>query len=82
MSIKILKKFEKGSLIKLSKKIFSSIFGLLKIIAIVINIINKDKLKIKLKLFFKKTPSINIEKIDNVKKISGSNIFRLLIILI
>ena len=36
----------------------------------------------KLKLFFKKTPIINIEKIDNDKKISGSNIFKLLIILI
>ena len=80
--IKILKKFEKASLVKLSKNIFSSIFGLLKIMAIVITIINEDKLKIKLKLFFKKTPNINMEKIDNVKKISGSKIFKLLIILI
>jgi hypothetical protein len=80
-SIKILKKFENVSLVKLSKKIFSSIFGLLKIIAIVIIIITEDKLNIKLKLFFKKTPSINIEKIDNVKKISGNNIFKLFIIL-
>tara|TARA_X000001036_G_scaffold83394_1_gene75433 strand:+ start:247 stop:525 length:279 start_codon:yes stop_codon:yes gene_type:complete len=81
-SIKILKKFEKASLEKLSKKIFSSMFGLLKIIAIVITMIIDDKLNIKLKLFFKKTPSIKIKKIDNVKKISGSNIFKLLIILI
>tara|TARA_B100000497_G_C7515975_1_gene313950 strand:+ start:48 stop:326 length:279 start_codon:yes stop_codon:yes gene_type:complete len=80
--IKILKKFENASLVKLSRKIFSSIFGLLKIIVIVIIIIIEDKLKIKLKLFFIKTPSIKIEKIDNVKKNSGSNIFKLLIILI
>ena len=66
----------------LTLSIFSSIFGLLKIMAIVIIIIIEDKLNIKLKLFFKKTPIINKEKIDNVKKISGSNIFKLLIILI
>ena len=77
ISIKILKKFEKASLTKLSKNIFSSLLGVLKIIAIVITIINEDKLKIKLKLFFTKTPIINIEKIDNVKKISGSKIFKL-----
>ncbi|MBT6748156.1 MAG: hypothetical protein HOA72_04265, partial [Desulfobacula sp.] len=59
----ILKKFENVSLVKLSKKIFSSIFGLLKIIAVVIIIIIEDKLNIKLKLFFKKTPIINKEKI-------------------
>jgi hypothetical protein len=82
ISIKILKKFENASLVKLSKKIFSSKLGLLKIIAIVIIIIIEDKLNIKLKLFFRKTPSINVEKIDNVKKISGSNMFKLLIILI
>jgi len=39
-------------------------------------------LKIKLKLFFMNTPIIKIENIDNVKKISGSNIFKLFIILI
>tara|TARA_X000001036_G_C20081415_1_gene563316 strand:- start:171 stop:449 length:279 start_codon:yes stop_codon:yes gene_type:complete len=81
-NIKILKKFENASLVKLSKKIFSSTLGLLKIIAIVIIIIIEDKLNIKLKLFLRKTPSINVEKIDNVKKISGSNIFKLLSILI
>ena len=81
-NIKILKKFENASLVKLSKKIFSSTFSQLKIIAIVIIIIIEDKLNIKLKLFIKKTPSINIEKIDSVKKISGSNMFKLLIILI
>ena len=80
--IKILKKFEYASLVKLSKKIFSSIFGLLIIIAIVMIIIIEDKLNIKLKLFFKKTPSINVEKIDNVKKISGNRIFKLSIILV
>ena len=82
ISIKILKKFEKESLVKLSKNIFSSLFGLFNIIAIVITIIKEDKLNIKLKLFLTKTPIINIEKIDNVKKISGSKIFKLLIILI
>ena len=58
ISIKILKKFEYASLVKLSKKIFSSIFGLLKIIAIVIIIIIEDKLNIKLKLFLKKLLSL------------------------
>ena len=53
-----------------------------KIIAIVSKIINEVKLKIKLKLFFMNTPIIKIENIDNVKKISGSNIFKLFIILI
>jgi hypothetical protein len=48
--------------------------------AIVNNIINELKLKIKLKLFFIKTPIIKIENIDKVKKISGSNIFKLFII--
>ena len=42
---------------------------------------NEVKLKIKLKLFFMKTPIIKIEKIDKVKKISGSKIFKLFIIL-
>ena len=51
-SIKTLKKFENESLIKLSKNIFSSLFGLLIIIAIVNIIINEVKLNIKLKLFF------------------------------
>ena len=80
--IKILKNFEKRSLVKLSKNIFSTSFELLKIIAIVNKIINELKLKIKLKLFFINTPIIKIENIDKVKKISGSNIFKLFIILI
>ena len=82
ISIKILKKFEKASLVKLSKNIFSTLFEPFKIIAIVNKIINEVKLKIKLKLFFMNTPIIKIENIDNVKKISGSNIFKLFIILI
>jgi hypothetical protein len=45
-------------------------------------IIIEVKLNIKLKLFFRKTPSINVKKIDSVKKISGSNMFKLSIILI
>ena len=81
-SIKILKKFEKASRIKLSKNIFSKLFELLRIIAIVSKIINELKLKIKLKLSFIKTPIIKIENIDKVKKISGSNILRLFIILV
>jgi hypothetical protein len=68
--------------VKLSKNIFSTLFELFKIIATVIKIINEVKLKIKLKLFFMNTPIIKIENIDNVKKISGSNIFKLFIILI
>ena len=80
MRIKILKKFEKLSLTKLSRNIFFSILGLLKIITIVKKIIIEDKLKIKLKLFLVKTPIIKTEKIDNVKKISGNNILRLFII--
>ena len=82
ISIKILKKFEKGSLEKLSKNIFSVVFASLRIIAIVNKIIKELKLKIKLKLFLIKTPIIKIEKIDSVKKISGSKILRLFIILI
>ena len=82
ISIKILKKFEKASRVKLSKNIFSTLFEPFKIIAIVSKIINEVKLKIKLKLFFMNTPIIKIENIDNVKKISGSNIFKLFIILI
>ena len=58
ISIKILKKFEKESLVKLSKNIFSSLFGLLKIIAIVNKIIREVRLKIKLKLFFVKPQSL------------------------
>ena len=50
------------------------------LIITVITIIIDDKLKIKLKLFFVKTPSIKAEKIDNVKKISGNRILKLLII--
>ena len=80
--INILKKFEKASLVKLSKNIFSTLFGLFKIMAIVNIIINELKLKTKLKLFLINTPIIKMEKIDNVKKISGSNIFKLSIILI
>ena len=78
--INILKKFENSSLTKLSKNIFSVLLELLKIIAIVIIIINEDRLKIKLKLFLIKTPSIKIEKIESDKKISGRSIFKLLII--
>ena len=80
--IKILKKLEKASLVKLSKNIFSTLFELFKIMAMVNKIINDVKLKIKLKLFLINTPIIKIENIDSVKKISGSNIFRLFIILI
>tara|TARA_B100001063_G_scaffold87559_1_gene81461 strand:+ start:72 stop:431 length:360 start_codon:yes stop_codon:yes gene_type:complete len=80
--INILKKFEKASRVKLSKNIFSSLFELFKSIAIVNKIINELKLKIKLKLFFINTPIIKIENIDRVKKISGSNIFKLFIILV
>ena len=65
---------------KLSKNIFSSLFGLVRIIEIVIKIIKEDKLNIKLKLFFIKTPIIKIEKTDKDKKISGNIIFKLLII--
>ena len=81
-SIKILKKLEKESLLKLSKNIFSTLLELFKIMAMVNKIINEVKLKIKLKLFLINTPIIKIENIDSVKKISGSNIFRLFIILI
>ena len=81
-SIKILKKLEKASLVKLSKKIFSTLFELFIMMAIVNTIINELKLKIKLKLFFINTPIIKIENIDKVKKISGSNTFKLFIILI
>ena len=82
ISIKILKKLEKESLVKLSKNIFSTLFELFKIMAMVNKIINEVKLKIKLKLFLINTPIIKIENIDSIKKISGSNIFRLFIILI
>ena len=82
ISINILKKFEKASRVKLSKNIFSKLFELFKIIATVNNIINELKLKIKLKLFFVNTPIIKIENIERVKNISGSNIFKLFIILI
>ena len=81
-SIKILKKLEKASLVKLSKNIFSTLFELFKIMAMVNIIINEVRLKIKLKLFFTNTPIIKIENMDKVKKISGSNIFKLFIILI
>ena len=82
IKIKILKKFEKASRVKLSKNIFSTLFGLFKIIAIVSKITNELKLKIKLKLFLMNTPIIKIENIERVKKISGSNMFKLFIILI
>ena len=65
---------------KLSRNIFSSWFGLFKIMAMVKIKINEVKLNIILKLFFIKTPNIKIVKIDKDKKISGSNIFKLLII--
>ena len=81
-SIKILKKLEKASRVKLSKNIFSTLFELFKIMAMVNKIINELRLKIKLKLFFINTPIIKIENIDKVKKISGSNIFKLFIILV
>tara|TARA_Y100001935_G_C17225922_1_gene467762 strand:- start:731 stop:1084 length:354 start_codon:yes stop_codon:yes gene_type:complete len=79
ISIKILKKFEKASLVKLSRNIFSVVFELFKIIAIVNIIIIELKLNIKLKLFFINTPVIKIENIDKVKKISGNSIFKLFI---
>ena len=79
-SINILKKFENSSLIKLSKNIFSVLFVLLKMIAIVMIIITEERLKIKLKLFLIKTPSIKIVKIDKDRKISGNSMFKLLII--
>ena len=79
-SIKVLKKLEKLSLMKLSKNIFSVSFELLNIITIVIKIIIDDKLKIKLKLFWIKTPNIKVIKIENTKKISGNKISKLLII--
>ena len=81
-SIKILKKLEKASRMKLSKNIFSILFELFIIIAMVNKIINELRLKIKLKLFFINTPIIKMENIDRVKKISGSNIFKLFIILV
>ena len=81
-SIKILKKLEKASLVKLSKNIFSTLFELFKIMAIVNKIINELRLKIKLKLFLTNTPTIKIGNIDKVRKISGSNIFKLFIILV
>ena len=82
ISINVLKKLEKASRVKLSKNIFSKLFEVFKIITIVKKIITELRLKIKLKLFFMNTPIIKIENIDRVKKISGSNIFKLFIILI
>jgi hypothetical protein len=81
ISINILKKFENESLEKLSRNIFSVLLVELKIIAIVIKIIIEVELKTKLKLFLVNTPIIKTLKIDNAKKISGNNIFKLLIIL-
>ncbi len=81
-SIKILKKLEKASRVKLSKNIFSTLLELFKIMAIVNKIINELRLKTKLKLFLINTPIIKIKNIDNVKKISGSNIFKLSIMLV
>ena len=81
-SIKILKKLEKASRVKLSKNIFSKLLELFKIMAIVNKIINELRLKTKLKLFLINTPIIKIKNMDNVKKISGSNIFKLSIMLV
>ena len=81
-SIKILKKLEKASRVKLSKNIFSTLLELFKIMAIVIKIINEVRLNIKLKLFLINTPIIKIENMDKVKKISGSNMLKLFIILV
>ena len=81
-SIKILKKLEKASRVKLSKNIFSTLLELFKIMAIVNKIINELRLKTKLKLFLINTPIIKIKNMDNVKKISGSNIFKLSIMLV
>ena len=67
---------------KLSKNIFSSLFGLVKTIMIVKMIIKEVRLNIKLKLFLIKTPIIRIAKVDKDKKISGIIMFKLLIILI
>ena len=75
-----LKNCENESLIKLSENIFSTLFEELKIITIVVIITIEDKLKIKLKLCLINTPSIKILNIDNVKKISGNKMFKLLII--
>ena len=80
ISIIILKNFENLSSTKLSKNTLSVIFKLLKIIAITIIIINKDKLKTKLKLFLINTPNIKVVKIDNERKISGNSMFKLFII--
>ena len=51
------------------------------IIEIVTIIISEVRLNIKLKLFLIKTPIIKIEKIDKDKKISGSIMFKLFIII-
>ena len=65
---------------KLFKNIFSTLFGLEKIIIIVTIIINDERLNTILKLFLINTPIIKIEKIERDKKISGNIIFKLLII--
>ena len=80
INIKILKKLENESLVKLSRNIFSETLDELTIIPAVTNNVIVDKLNTKLKLFFVKTPIINIKNIDNVKKNSGRSIFKLLII--
>tara|TARA_B100001057_G_C22802134_1_gene931932 strand:+ start:1477 stop:1752 length:276 start_codon:yes stop_codon:yes gene_type:complete len=77
ISNNILKKLEKGSLEKLSRKIFSLVPEEFNIIKMVIKIINEVKLKTILKLFLVKTPIIKILKIDIVKNTSGSSIFKL-----
>ena len=56
------------------------LFGLVKIIEIVKTIIKEVRLNIRLKLLLIKTPSIKMEKIDKVKKISGSIMLKLSII--
>ena len=68
--------------LQIKKNIFSELFELFKIIAIVNNIINEVKLKIRLKLFLMKTPIIKIKKVDKAIKISGNKILKLFIILI
>ena len=65
---------------KLFKNIFSTLFGLEKIIIIVTIIINDERLNTILKLFLINTPIIKIEKIERDKKISGNIIFKLAII--
>ena len=80
ISINILKKFENESLKKLFKNTFSVSPGEFKIIVIVTIIASEVRLKTRLKLFLINTPNIKILKMESVKKTSGNNIFKLLII--